>query len=57
LIRRQREKKGFTQEALAEALEISIETMKAIEGGRRHPSLPLLFHTCLFLGIEVAFKA
>jgi len=56
LIRRRREEMDLTQEGLAEVLEVSIETMKAIEGGRRYPSLPMLFYLCLYLGIDVNFK-
>ena len=55
-IRKGRENLGLTQESLAEALDISVETLKAIESGRRSPSLPLFFHLCLFLKIDVALK-
>jgi DNA-binding XRE family transcriptional regulator len=56
LIKKRREELGLTQEGLSEKLEISLETMKAIEGGKRFPSLPMLFYILLFLGIEVEFK-
>lgn len=56
MIQKRRKALGLTQEKLAENLEISIETMKAIESGRRYPSLPMLFYICLSLEISVEFK-
>lgn len=43
VIRDARIKKGFTQEKLAELLDITIGHLQHIEGGRRNPSVPLLF--------------
>ncbi len=36
-------KKGYTQEQLSELLDITIGHLQQMEGGRRHPSVPLLF--------------
>lgn len=55
-IQEKREEMGHTQESLAEELEISVATLKAIEQGRRFPSLPMLFYICRFLKVEVIFK-
>ena len=42
-IQQARAKKGYTQEQLAEMLNISLIHLANIEGGRRNPSVPLLF--------------
>ena len=42
-IRSARIKKGYTQEYLAEILDITPSHLKMMEGGRRNPSVPLLF--------------
>lgn len=55
LVRTQRRALNLTQEQLAESLEISLDTIKAIESGRRFPSLPMLFLICFTLLIEVTF--
>ena len=52
-IQRARMEQDFTQEALAEALDVSVNTIKYIEQGRRLPSLPLMLRICKFLKIEV----
>jgi len=50
-LRRLRDKHGWSQGDLAEQLEVSRQTVNAIETGRYDPSLPLafriarLFHT------------
>ena len=36
-------KKGYTQEKLSELLDITLVHLANIEGGRRNPSVPLLF--------------
>lgn len=56
LIRERREALKLTQEELAEKLEIGLDTMKAVETGRRFPSLPMLFYVFEYLKIEVRFK-
>lgn len=42
-IRSARMKKGYTQEQLAELLEITPGHLKHMESGKRKPSVPLLF--------------
>lgn len=53
LIRTARIKKGYTQEQLAELLEITPAHMKHMEGGRRNPSVPLLFQMMELLDFSV----
>ena len=53
VIRARREALGLTQERLAENLDISIETLKAVEQGRRIPSLAMLLYICLYLSVEL----
>jgi putative transcriptional regulator len=43
LIRSEREQRGWTQAVLAERLEVSRQTIVALETGRYDPSLPLAF--------------
>jgi len=43
LIRSEREARGWTQAALAERLEVSRQTVVALETGKYDPSLPLAF--------------
>jgi putative transcriptional regulator len=43
IIRREREKRGWTQAALATRLGVSRQTVNAIETGKYDPSLPLAF--------------
>jgi putative transcriptional regulator len=43
LIRSEREQRGWTQVVLAERLEVSRQTVVALETGRYDPSLPLAF--------------
>ncbi|MHA7984979.1 helix-turn-helix transcriptional regulator [Rathayibacter sp. CAU 1779] len=42
-IRSEREGRGWTQAALAERLQVSRQTVVAIETGKYDPSLPLAF--------------
>ena len=42
-IRRLRKEQGWTQAQLAERLDVSRQTVNAIETGRYDPSLPLAF--------------
>ena len=43
LIRSERENRGWTQAVLAERLEVSRQTIVALETGKYDPSLPLAF--------------
>jgi putative transcriptional regulator len=43
LIRSEREGRGWTQAVLAEHLEVSRQTVVALETGKYDPSLPLAF--------------
>ena len=43
LIRSERENRGWTQAALAERLQVSRQTVVALETGKYDPSLPLAF--------------
>jgi putative transcriptional regulator len=42
-MRRLREERGWSQGQLAEALDVSRQTVNSIENGRYDPSLPLAF--------------
>lgn len=57
LLQRQRRKLGMSQEEFAEDVNLSVDTIKAIETGRRVPSLQMLFYLCSRLKIEVDFTA
>lgn len=52
-IRAARMKKGLSQEALAERLDITPVHLKNIEGSRRKPSVPLLFEIMALLDLSV----
>ncbi|MDE7245831.1 MAG: helix-turn-helix transcriptional regulator [Oscillospiraceae bacterium] len=52
-IRAARVRKGITQEALAELLDITPIHLKNIEGSRRKPSVPLLFQMMELLDFSV----
>ena len=52
-IRSSRIKKGYTQEALSELLDITPSHLKQMEGGRRNPSVPLLFQMRELLAFSV----
>ena len=52
-IRAARMRKGLTQEALAELLDITPIHLKNIESSRRKPSVPLLFALMKRLGFSV----
>ena len=52
-IRAARMKKGMTQEALAERLDITPIHLKNMEGHRRLPSVPLLFRLMEILDLSV----
>lgn len=52
-IRSARMRKGLTQEALAELLDVTLIHLKNIEGSRRKPSVPLLFRMMEILDFSV----
>lgn len=52
-IRSARLKKGYTQEQLSELLDITPGHLKQMEGGRRNPSVPLLFQMMELLDFSV----
>ena len=52
-LRAARRKKGSTQEQLAELLDITPAHLKHMEGGRRNPSVPLLFQMMELLDFSV----
>ena len=57
-IRELRELRGWSQAALAERLEVSRQTVNAIETGKYDPSLPLAFRIARLFGesIESIFQ-
>ena len=57
LIRSEREQRGWTQAVLAEHLEVSRQTVVALETGKYDPSLPLAFRISQLFGkpIEALF--
>jgi putative transcriptional regulator len=56
-VRELREHKGWSQGELAERLEVSRQTINAIETGKYDPSLPLAFRLARLFGqpIEAIF--
>lgn len=48
-----RKQKGFTQEQLAEMIDIETGSLSAIESGRHYPSLPTLEKIANSLNIEL----
>ena len=52
-IRSARMKRGYTQEQLSELLDITISHLQQMEGGRRNPSVPLLFQMMELLDFSV----
>lgn len=57
-LRALRAERGWTQGELAQALEVSRQTVNAIETGRYDPSLPLAFRLARLFGrpIEELFE-
>ena len=52
-IRQGREAKGLTQEELAEALEVSRQTIGSLENGRYNPSILLAFKLARYFGTTI----
>jgi putative transcriptional regulator len=57
-VRELREARGWSQAALAERLDVSRQTVNAIETGKYDPSLPLAFRIARLFGgsIESIFQ-
>lgn len=53
-IQRKRKKLNISQEKLAETLDIGVSTLKAIEQGKRLPSLTMLFHLSSVLKFRIS---
>ncbi|MBA4802296.1 MULTISPECIES: helix-turn-helix transcriptional regulator [Euryhalocaulis] len=50
ILRQLRAEMGWTQGALAEKLDVSRQTVNALEAGRYDPSLPLAFRIARLFG-------
>jgi putative transcriptional regulator len=48
-----RAKKGWSQGALADELDVSRQTVNALETGRYDPSLPLAFKLARLFGVKI----
>jgi putative transcriptional regulator len=48
-----RKKAGITQEALADNLEVSRQTISSLESGRYNPSIVLAFKIARFFGVDI----
>ena len=48
-----RKAKGITQEELANALEVSRQTVGSLENGRYNPSIILAFKIARFFGVSI----
>ncbi|KZT14108.1 transcriptional regulator [Acidovorax sp. GW101-3H11] len=52
-LRTLRQDRGMTQQALADALGVSRQTVHSIEAGKYDPSLPLAFKIARLLGLAI----
>lgn len=52
-IKRLRGERGWSQAVLAEKLDVSRQSINAIETGRYDPSLPLAFRIARLLGVAI----
>ena len=52
-LRELREAKGWSQGELAERLEVSRQTVNALETGKYDPSLPLAFRIARLFGLRI----
>lgn len=52
-VKAQRTARGLSQAALGDAVDVSRQTINAIETGRYLPSLPLAFALARFFGLQV----
>ena len=48
-----RGERGWSQQGLADRLEVSRQSVNAIETGRYDPSLPLAFHIAELFGLAI----
>jgi len=48
-----RKQRGLTQEELANALEVSRQTIGSLENGRYNPSITLAFKIARFFGMSI----
>jgi putative transcriptional regulator len=48
-----RQKRGLTQQQLADELSVSRQTINSIETEKYDPSLPLAFSLANFLGVKI----
>jgi putative transcriptional regulator len=53
VVREERVRRGLTQAELGAALDVSRQTVIAIESGRYSPSLPLAFSIARFFALSV----
>lgn len=52
-LRELREKRGMSQGELAEQLDVSRQTINAIETGKYDPSLPLAFKLAKYFNLKI----
>ncbi|HZV37975.1 MAG TPA: helix-turn-helix transcriptional regulator [Pseudoxanthomonas sp.] len=52
-LRELREREGWSQGQLAEQLEVSRQTVNALETGKYDPSLPLAFRIARLFGLSI----
>ncbi|MGY0505807.1 helix-turn-helix transcriptional regulator [Luteimonas sp. e5] len=52
-LRELREAQGWSQAALAERLQVSRQTVNALETGKYDPSLPLAFRIARLFGLTI----
>jgi putative transcriptional regulator len=52
-LRNLRAERGWSQQALAEKLEVSRQSVNAIETGKYDPSLPLAFRIARTFGLRI----
>lgn len=52
-IKHLRSERGLSQQELADALEVSRQTVNSLENGRYDPSLPLAFKIARFFALQI----
>lgn len=53
IVEQLRRERGINQDALARALQVSRQTISAIENGRYNPSLDLAFAIAAYFGLRI----